>query len=152
MRRLLVPLAAMAIIYAMSSGVIFAGEFTQTVGSWLPMENGVERFRTFWSQWWWLFTKGFHVLEFGALTWLLFSGFQKALKLPFEQSLRLAALVALLFAGLDEYHQHFVPGRGGRLTDVIIDALGITLASFFIQRYQNRTVNPSPQTVSQTSA
>jgi VanZ family protein len=35
---------------------------------------------------------------------------------------------SLLFAVFDEYHQTFVPGRGGTRTDVAIDALGASLA------------------------
>jgi VanZ family protein len=36
---------------------------------------------------------------------------------------------ATLFAVSDEYHQTFVPGRGGTATDVAIDGLGIVLAA-----------------------
>jgi VanZ family protein len=37
----------------------------------------------------------------------------------------LAGLVALAYAGSDEWHQLFVPGRHGSFRDVAIDALGI---------------------------
>jgi Predicted integral membrane protein len=33
-------------------------------------------------------------------------------------------LVCLLYAMTDEFHQLFVPGRAGRVTDVLIDATG----------------------------
>jgi VanZ family protein len=36
-------------------------------------------------------------------------------------------IVAFLYAAGDEYHQTFVPGRGGKWTDVAIDSIGITL-------------------------
>ncbi len=36
----------------------------------------------------------------------------------------LALLFCFLYASTDEIHQLFVPGRSGRLTDVIIDTLG----------------------------
>lgn len=39
------------------------------------------------------------------------------------------AALAVLFAALDEFHQTFVPGRSGNLTDVCIDSIGIIAAS-----------------------
>jgi len=42
------------------------------------------------------------------------------------------ALVAVAYAGIDEYHQTFVPTRHGSLTDVAIDALGIGIASIVL--------------------
>ena len=35
----------------------------------------------------------------------------------------------VLFAALDEFHQSFVPGRSGNLTDVCIDSTGALIAS-----------------------
>lgn len=37
--------------------------------------------------------------------------------------------LAILFAALDEFHQHFVPGRSGNLVDVCIDSIGIFAAA-----------------------
>lgn len=34
-------------------------------------------------------------------------------------------IIAAAYAGLDEYHQSFVPGRTAELKDVFIDSLGI---------------------------
>lgn len=36
-----------------------------------------------------------------------------------------AWFVGTIFAGLDEFHQYFVPGRSAELRDVLIDSLGI---------------------------
>ena len=126
------PVVWMLLIFCFSSGVIFAGDFTQTVGSWLPIENGVEKFRTFWFSSWWVWTKGFHVLEFALLTWLAFHGALKGLKWPFKKSLLTAVLAAFFYACFDEWHQTFVPGRGGLVSDVLIDCLGITLSTIAI--------------------
>ena len=41
----------------------------------------------------------------------------------------MAWLLAILYAVSDEYHQTFVPGRNGQLLDVIIDAVGASLAA-----------------------
>ena len=40
-----------------------------------------------------------------------------------------AAVIALLYAVSDEYHQSFVEGRDGRPLDVLIDLAGILIAS-----------------------
>jgi VanZ family protein len=40
----------------------------------------------------------------------------------------MALLMAVLFAASDEFHQSFVEGRTSTLRDVLIDALGSTLA------------------------
>jgi VanZ family protein len=37
--------------------------------------------------------------------------------------------ICALFAIADEYHQTFVPGRGGTWTDVAIDGIGIVIAA-----------------------
>lgn len=42
--------------------------------------------------------------------------------------LGVAWLIALLYAISDEYHQTFVPGRNGTAVDVVIDAVGATVA------------------------
>ncbi|MCQ2545920.1 MAG: VanZ family protein [Clostridia bacterium] len=48
----------------------------------------------------------------------------------------LAALVGVLYAGTDEFHQTFVDGRVGQLLDVGIDGAGVicgmTLAAIFL--------------------
>ena len=90
--------------------------------------------------------KAYHVSEFAALCFLL-NGALRALKLSFERALPLAALGCLLFAASDEWHQTFVPGRGGTWVDVCIDAFGIGLASVWLvsraaKVRRNRVVAP----------
>ena len=43
----------------------------------------------------------------------------------------LAALICLVFAVSDEWHQHFVPGRVPSLEDVVADGVGIMLGVAF---------------------
>ena len=40
--------------------------------------------------------------------------------------------IALLFALLDEAHQHFVPGRDAELADLVLDAMGMGVALIVI--------------------
>lgn len=38
-----------------------------------------------------------------------------------------AAVIGILYAASDEFHQLFVPGRSGQITDVLIDSVGVIL-------------------------
>lgn len=109
MRRLiqswLPPLAWMAVIF------IFSAQPT------LPSAPG---------RWDLLLKKGMHLLAYAVLTGL----YLRALRGSGCHGARaryLSAGLALLYALSDEYHQTFVPGRNGNLTDVVVDALGIGL-------------------------
>lgn len=71
-----------------------------------------------------LFKKGGHMLGYGllALTYWHAFGWEKG-KRP------LAWLLAVLYAGMDEFHQSFVAGRNPSVWDVVIfDNLGALLA------------------------
>jgi VanZ family protein len=44
-------------------------------------------------------------------------------------------LIAVAYAGLDEWHQSFVPLREARVRDVVIDATGALLAQVLVRAY-----------------
>jgi VanZ family protein len=62
-----------------------------------------------------------HMAEYGLL-WFLW---HRALR--FRRPL-VAAVVAVAYAGTDEYHQTFIGGRHGTPVDVAIDAAGVAVA------------------------
>lgn len=75
---------------------------------------------------------------------LLFGGWWLALRpnpaslLPHaheSRTLLLALAATILYAISDEWHQTFVPGRHGRLSDVFIDAGGALLALLFVRQW-----------------
>ena len=74
-----------------------------------------------------LLKKGAHVIEYAILTVLLWRAWN-ARQRPVA-SLALAFVLAVLYAASDEFHQTFVPGRLGRVQDVLIDSLGAALAT-----------------------
>ena len=57
-----------------------------------------------------------------------------------------AAAITLAYAGVDEWHQTFVEGRHGAITDVMIDALGAGVASALVVWRLRRTTNAEPET------
>ena len=84
-----------------------------------------------------------HVGEYFILTLLLVRcGWLKNLR-P-ARIIFSAMFVALLYAATDEWHQLYIPGREGKLTDVGIDFVGIVIAavlvSFILRWKQSRVV------------
>jgi len=76
-----------------------------------------------------IFKKSAHMVEFA----LLFAWVLRATKGNiswFNFSL------PIFWAFLDETHQLFVPGRGGHLTDVLIDSSGIILAYYLLLNWK----------------
>lgn len=78
-----------------------------------------------------LLRKFAHIFEYFVLTLLIFQTVFKS-KQNKKTALFLAAVSSLLYAISDEYHQTFVFGRSGNVTDVIIDSFGIFLAVLLI--------------------
>ncbi len=74
--------------------------------------------------------KAAHMTEFAVLFLLWMRALNKA-SADQIRSVFIAAGVCILYAASDEFHQLFVPGRSGMLTDVCIDAFGVLIAAFF---------------------
>lgn len=80
-----------------------------------------------------------HFFEYFVLAILLMFVFKN----HFEVNLKLVMVVCILglfYSITDEIHQLFVPGRTGRVVDVLVDFLGIALGSFsyYFICYKNR--------------
>ncbi len=115
------------VIWLSSSTVVTMEQLANMVSRVLPISP--ETFLAFWRKCWWLFVKGWHATEFGLLFWLVF-----ALSKRVPRRALTATLVAFGFAFLDEWHQVSVPARGGRLSDVVIDGIGIAVAAYLLTR------------------
>lgn len=64
--------------------------------------------------------KAAHMTEYALLSLLWWRALRTDSPLP-------AALIAVAYAVTDEWHQSFVDGRHAAATDVLIDAIGVTL-------------------------
>lgn len=82
-----------------------------------------------------LFFKSLHVIEYAILYFLLFRAFNSLTKSSFTKSdvFLFSFLLAILYAVSDEIHQTFIPSRDGRLRDVFIDTIGISLMYIYIR-------------------
>ncbi len=79
------------------------------------------------SFWFYFERKGAHVAEFFILNLLLINLFFKRYSTKKGVAF-ISSSVALFYACSDEFHQLFVFGREGKITDVGFDTLGIILA------------------------
>jgi len=77
--------------------------------------------------------KGAHVIEY-AILMLLMVRFSTAVfpRETFKKILFLAAVFSITYGATDELHQFFVPYRGAKISDVLIDGLGTFLMGAFL--------------------
>ncbi len=78
-----------------------------------------------WSEW--FVRKGAHVGEYTILTFFIFRVIWKRLQREPLKAFLLTAFFSLVYAVSDELHQHFVPLRQGKVGDIFIDLVGISL-------------------------
>ncbi len=82
--------------------------------------------------------KGAHIFVYGVLTSLLFRALYSGHTAQYKKAVILAMFFALLYACSDEFHQRYVPGRHGRARDVAVDAMGIGITGYALQRRLRR--------------
>jgi len=76
-----------------------------------------------------------HITEFGALSTAVFHGVRgERYGWRFQWAL-ITLIIAVSYAGLDEWHQSFVPVREPRVRDVLIDSTGALLAQVLVWIY-----------------
>ena len=119
------------LIAATSSTVILP----QQLFGWLAAHlfgkgERLRRFVTFWGFGWFFIVKGWHAAEFAILFLLTRAALDRLLRQSRRRHIVMAAALCLLFAVSDEYHQTFVPGRGGTWRDVAIDGIGIGVTAW----------------------
>ncbi len=113
---------------------------------WLPVAvwcglifgiSSIPRLDTGWGLWDLLLRKLAHLTEYAVLAALLFRALRGSGTLSLARLLWLSSFLAILYAVTDEFHQRFVPGRTGALTDVLIDASGALLFCWFRSRRES---------------
>lgn len=75
----------------------------------------------------WFIRKGAHVGEYMILTFFMFRVVWRYLRKDPLKAFLLTAFLSLVYAVSDELHQHFVPLRQGKPSDILIDFVGISL-------------------------
>lgn len=128
-------------IFGSSCTVIFRTSFLNGVHKAAPAVASRAQLDNFWDQYWWVFVKGYHALEYCLLFWLIAFAVRKPARWPVVGAIWLACVG---YAATDEYHQTFVPDRGGRWTDVVIDAGGAAFAATVWKVRSKRFESPLP--------
>ena len=127
-------------IFATSSTVIRPEELFSMVNRYaLFSETSMHRFKVFWGASWLLVVKGWHFTEFALLLFLCVATIKAVAKRMSPPNVILAsAAICIAYAVTDEWHQTFVPDRFGSYWDVLVDSLGVTMASLFLLRRHSR--------------
>ncbi|EPY2279264.1 TPA: VanZ family protein [Clostridium sporogenes] len=71
-----------------------------------------------------LIRKTAHITEYFILFMLLYFAFKKTF---YKNSQIKAAIITIMYACTDEFHQLFIPGRDGKVRDVFIDSIGVLI-------------------------
>jgi hypothetical protein len=120
------------VIFGTSCTVIFQDAFFVFVDRFLPSDAARTDFARLWIAAGIFVIKGYHMAEFGLLYVLLRHG-AIASGIESRRATLVAIVLAVAWAALDEWHQTFVPGRGGTVRDVCIDVAGIAIAAAFVR-------------------
>jgi hypothetical protein len=141
------------LIFASSCTVILPHDFFAWIAAHvLPDENSLSAFVIFWGFSWFAIVKGWHAFEFAVVFVLLQTVLSRIWKMDRSRTIGIAATIAILFAVSDEYHQTFVPQRGGTWTDVAIDSLGVLVAAWWQVRRRPRNPLPDSETSSKVNS
>jgi VanZ family protein len=74
-----------------------------------------------------------HVGIYAVLGWLIVSALHRGHGLALPKAAALAIVLVAAYGASDEWHQSFTPNRHNRVTDVVIDTVGgsLAIASFY---------------------
>ena len=78
-----------------------------------------------------------HFIEYFILSALLFYSLRHSTGWSTAKIALVSFFASVFYAATDEFHQSFIPGRTPRVRDILIDALGVSLAQFFHLRFAN---------------
>jgi hypothetical protein len=110
-----------AVVPLLSMGAIFFFSAQSDLNSHLGLIDFIGR-------------KMVHMASFGTLAYLWFWTLRGAVPRP----MLTAAVIAVLYACSDEWHQTFVHGRHGTPVDVAIDGVGIAVAAYLANKQGTR--------------
>ncbi|PIS30782.1 MAG: hypothetical protein COT43_00995 [Candidatus Marinimicrobia bacterium CG08_land_8_20_14_0_20_45_22] len=83
----------------------------------------------------WNFDKVEHLIEygiFGIFLMLAFANFQS--EKVARNAVWISLIIGILYAGTDEIHQLYVPGRFCSVYDLIADTIGIALGAYYFSK------------------
>lgn len=123
-----IPAAIWAVVISFASTKHFTSDITEghiiPILRWLMPHADIDTLHEIHH----LIRKGGHIFEYSIFTLLLLYGFRSGSKV-WRWGWALATIFCVAcYAGADEYHQSFVPGRGASIWDVMLDTAAGVLA------------------------
>ena len=130
-------------IFATSSTVIRPQEFFDWIHEHLIQDDALfAGFGVFWGFAWFAIVKGWHAVEFALLLLFSVATINWLTGRRTTQNIAICVAFCIVFAASDEWHQTFVPDRGGTITDVLIDSVGVLVAAAFLLRNSREMSSP----------
>ena len=83
-----------------------------------------------------------HLTEYAILAVLLYRALHQGYQRKMIQAFRNSAVIAVIFAAFDEFHQSFVASRTPSVTDVMIDAAGAGIGIVVLLYIHKRSHRP----------
>ena len=121
MKHYLPPLTLMGLMFVLSS--IPMDGATVHIGFLLTLKPALQNF--------------LHIPLFGLLAYLWLNALTKN-GCPVKKKLIITIIITLGYGLLDEFHQTFVPGRYGSLSDIILNIVGIATGTVIYLQFQRR--------------
>jgi VanZ family protein len=89
---------------------------------------------------WTKYDKIAHFIEYGILGFLLTHAFYFQNNINIRKfAIILSIAIGAMFAGFDEIHQKYIPGRFNSIGDFSADFVGVIISQVFYVYYSNRT-------------
>ncbi|MCM1256470.1 MAG: VanZ family protein [Roseburia sp.] len=101
------------------------------VSEWFSLGLGEETLMHYGEIWEHPLRKAAHMTEYAILSALFFGNFYQYTT-TYQRKYFLAWICATCYAATDEFHQLFVEGRSGQITDVCIDSAGAFVGLCFV--------------------
>ncbi|MDD5423159.1 MAG: VanZ family protein [Candidatus Omnitrophota bacterium] len=76
------------------------------------------------------FDKVAHMAEYFVLGFLMIKALFDSSKMALAKAVMICMLIAALYAGVDEWHQSFVPDRKADIADYIVDLIGLNIGIY----------------------
>jgi hypothetical protein len=140
----------LTLIFLTSCTVVPFDVFVRLVQGLIGVERAQTWFAWFWGVAWLLVVKGWHFCEYAAIVLLANRALEGRFRWAVHTRLTVILLGATVFAISDEWHQTFVPERGGTIRDVLVDVSGALAAAFVLihfERRRRRTLRTSGETI-----
>lgn len=135
--QLVLLLVWISTIFITSNFFIERSDFIRFISKYLPSDIIRREWSDLWMYAGFFLVKLYHVTEYVILYSLLYIVSGTRLSIKPKRKRIICFIACVLFAASDEWHQTFIAGRGGTVSDVCIDSIGIIIAYLYFGTRKN---------------